>query len=267
MTKAKILTIEGKESKEIELPKLFSENVREDICQKTFETEKKIQPYSNFYLAGKLHSASGKLKHGRRLWKTEYGKGLSRIPRKILWRRGTQFYWIGASVNSTRGGRAAHPPRIEHFLRKKKINKKERKIALFSGLIATASMNYLKKRYSSLENKKIELKLPLIVESRVLKLKTKEFLDVLKKFLNEFYDVAIKKREIRAGKGKARGRKYKKSAGLLFIIGKDENFKIKGIDVRKINEIKISDLYPLGRLALYTEQAVKELAERWEEKK
>ena len=33
MTKAKILTIEGKESKEIELPKLFSENVREDIVE------------------------------------------------------------------------------------------------------------------------------------------------------------------------------------------------------------------------------------------
>jgi len=63
-----------------------------------------------------------------------------------------------------------------------------------------------------------------------------------------------------------RGRKYKKNAGLLFIIGKKEKFIMQGIEVKKINEVNILDLYPLGRLVLYSENAVKEIGEIWGEK-
>ena len=128
--KAKVLDKDGKEIKEIELPSCFASSIRQDITQKVYEAEKKWQPYAPFFMAGKQHSASGKIRHARRLWKTAYGHGISRVPRKILWRRGNQFYWIGAEIASTRGGRRAHPPRVEHFLKELKINKKEKQIAI-----------------------------------------------------------------------------------------------------------------------------------------
>jgi len=246
-------------SGEIEMPEWFSIRVREDIAQKLFEAQKKQQPYAPFIMAGKQHSASGNLSHSRRLWKTAYGKGISRVPRKIMWRRGDHFYWVGAETSGTRGGRQAHPPRVEHFKTTRKINQKEVIIALQSVIAATASLEFVKKRYSSLHNLKLEL--PLVIKSDLLKLKTKEFFAFLQKTLGEAWAVALQKKEVRAGKGKQRGRRYKQNAGLLLVIGTKEDKKISGIQVRKSDELEIADLWPMGRLTVYTEQAVKELNE------
>ncbi|MBU0957436.1 MAG: 50S ribosomal protein L4 [Nanoarchaeota archaeon] len=258
MTKAKILTIEGKPGKEIELPHYFGEKIREDIVQKFFETSKKQHPYGPNPLSGKTHAASGKLSHQRHKWKTTYGFGISRVPRKIFWRRGTRFYWVGAFIASARGGRAAHAPKIEHFFTKKKINKKEILIALKSAISATSSQELITKRYSSIEDTK-NINFPLIVEDKILNLKTKEFYLALQKILGDLNKLALQKKQVRPGKGKLRGRKYKQNAGLLMIIGEKENLKIQGITIRKISEIQINDLFPLGRLTLYTENAINEL--------
>src|SRR3989344_3311774 len=154
MKKISVLSVEGKQIKEISMPKFFSEKIREDIVQKCLEARKSKQPYAPFYLAGLQASASGQLKHARRKWKTAYGKGISRIPRKIMWRRGTQFLWIGATISGTRGGRKAHPPKIKSMLNKRKINKKELKIAFLSSLSATADADFIRKRYSSIRDEK-----------------------------------------------------------------------------------------------------------------
>jgi len=223
--------------KEIEMPKIFNEKIREDICQKVYEAEKRWQPYAPFFMAGKQHAASGKIRHARRLWKTSYGHGISRVPKKALWRRGTQFYWIGAEVSGTRGGRHARIPRVEHFLKKLKINKKEKLIAFNSAIASTASQDYVRKRYSTFDK---EIKLPMIIDSDLLKKKIKEFLKALKENLKEVYEFSSKRK-------------------LLLVLGKNESYKTKLFDVRKVNELEIKDLYPLGRMVIYSEQAVKEL--------
>jgi len=253
--KIQILDKEGKKIKETET-KLFEEPIREDIIVKVVEAEKIGQPYSPKYRAGMNISASGNIKHTRHSWKSDRGKGLSRIPRKVFWRRGTQFSWEGAIIPSVKGGRRAHPPKGSVNL--KKINKKEMQKALLSALSYVADSNELEKKYSSLD--KIDAKLPLIVDDKIFKLKTKEFLESLKKILGDLYAVAVQKKSIRAGKGKARGRKYKKNAGLLFVIGNEEDKKINGIEVVKVNELRVSDLAGNGaRLTLFSENAVKEL--------
>ena len=254
--KTKIISEAGK-SGEIEMPGFFSTKIREDIAQKFYESQKQTQPYAPYFMAGKQHSASGILSHSRRLWKTTYGKGISRVPRKIFWRRGDHFYWQGAEVVNTRGGRPAHPPRVIHFQTAKKVNKKESILALQSVMAATAQIGYLKKRYSSMENLKLEL--PLVIKSDLLKLKTKPFFELLKSNLGDAWEVSLQTKEVRAGKGKIRNRRYKHNAGLILIVGKDENAKFQGIDVRRLDELDISDLWPLGRLAMYSEQAVNEL--------
>ena len=253
--KATLYSIDGKKKGEIEMPRIFANLIREDIAAKYFEANKFIQPYSPDPEAGKKHSASGTIIHQRHRWKGQYGRGISRVPRKTMWRRGTQFYWIGAEVSSTRGGRRAHPP--EGIGKERKINKKEIKMAMNSGFSATGNENYILRRYESLD--KLNIKVPLIIESKLDNKKTKEILKILKEIFGELYSLVIKKKRVRAGKGKLRGRKYKKNAGLLLIKGKAEKIKIKGIEVKNVNEISISDLYPLGRLALYTEKALGEL--------
>jgi len=257
--KIQILGLEGKKEGEIETP-IFDEPCREDLIQKSVEVEKKMQPYAPFYLAGKQASASGVIRHGRRKWKTACGRGISRVPRKIFWRRGTQFYWQGATVSGTKGGRRAHPPRILSMLNDKKINKKEKRKAFLSALALTASAEDIKKKYTSLEDKKIETKFPIVIDSKILNLKTKDFLKNLKIILNNLSDIAIQEKCIRPGKGKHRGRKYKKSAGLLFVVGGKENKKVNLIEIKKVPQLRISDLASNGaRLTAYTEEAVKEL--------
>jgi len=56
---------------------------------------------------------------------------------------------------------------------------------------------------------------------------------------------------------------------MILIIGKNENVKTGLFDVRKANELSVSDLAKggLGRVAVYTEEAVKELENKMEGKK
>ena len=239
--------------------KIFEADIREDIVAKVLETKKKQQPYSNSPVAGKQHSAKGLIVHARHVWRSGYGRGQSRVPRKIFTRKGSQFNWEGAEVPQARGGMRAHPPKTTQFRRGLKINKKELEIAFTSALAATASEKHILKKYSRLE--KLEKKAPFVVPSDVTKLKTKQLLAELKNILGNLYEIAIKEKSIRAGKGKLRGRKYKSNAGMIFVVGKDEKLKTGLFDVKKADELNIMDLASggLGRLTIYTEKAVREL--------
>ena len=261
--KSKILDINGKEKGSIELPKFFSEFVREDIVAKVLEARKIKQPYGPSPVAGKQRSASGNIQHTRNVWKTMQGKGISKVPRKIMSRRGSQFNWVGAEIPNAVGGRRAHPPKVVSMINTRKINKKELEFALKSALSATANEKLVSEKYSRLNGKKIS-ELPIVVESKILSLKTKELVSSLKKVLGDLFEVALKKKKVRSGKGKGRGRKYKSNAGILLVIGDKEKIKTSLVDVRTVKELNVTDLAEggLGRLTLYTEEAIKNLGEK-----
>jgi large subunit ribosomal protein L4e len=262
--KTKILDINGKEKGSIDLPKFFSEKIREDVVAKVLEAVKVRQPYGPSPVAGKQHSASGNIQHTRNVWKTMQGKGISRVPRKIMSRRGSQFNWVGAEIPSAIGGRRAHPPKVDSMINTNKINKKEMEMAIKSALSATASGKFVVGKYARLNGKKIS-EMPLVVEQKISSLKTKDLISSLKKILGEdLFKVAIKKKEIRSGKGKGRGRKYKKNAGLLLVLGNKEKLKTNIIDVINAERLSINDLANggVGRLTIYTEDAIKNLGER-----
>lgn len=264
--KAEVYDNKGMRKHEIELPEIFSSNIREDIALKFFEIDKSIhmQPHSLKETAGRRHSASGTISHRRHEWKGHYGKGISRVPRKAMWRRGTQFMWIATEVSGTRGGRRVHGPQALRGT--KKINQKEVQIAMTSGFASTANKNFISKRYQSLEGKKL-INFPVVVESKLEGIKAKDLMAMLEKIFGEMNSLVVKNREIRAGKGKNRGRRYKSSAGLLLVKGKDENIKASTIDVKTVDDLCIEDLYPLGRLVVYTEKALNELKEENKESK
>lgn len=239
-------------SKESKAPEFFDSKVREDIVAKAVESARfeVAQPYSLYEEAGRRHAASGKISHQRHKWKGHYGKGVSRIPRKTMWRRGTQFYWIGTEVSGTRGGRRVHGPTL--FKRARKVNKRELNLAMKSALAATAQEEFISKRYATLKGISGVHIINQIPE------KTKDFVSLIKKMFNT--EVAIPRvTSTRAGKGKMRGRRTKSTAGALFIISESEKSNFKHIETRTTKNLSILDLYPLGRLTIFTEKALEEL--------
>ena len=92
----------------------------------------------------------------------------------------------------------------------------------------------------------------------------------MKKILGEkVFDIAVKKKTIRAGKGKMRGRKHRKNAGMLLVMGKGEKIKTNAFDAKGADKLSILDLADggTGRIVVYTEKAVKDLNERIGERK
>ncbi len=254
--KGYLYSIEGAKKSEIQLPIIFETPIREDIVMKCYESEKILDKhsYSPADEAGRRNSASGNVRHSRHKWKGHYGKGLSRIPRKTMWRRGNQFYWVGAEVSNTRGGRSVHAP--TGVWRINKINKKERELAFASSIASTADKRYLSMHYPNAKE------IPALIILEALPKKTKELIEFLDKVLKECHISALKDKKVRSGKGKRRGRKYKSNAGLLLITGKDEELSCKGIDIKNLKEVKLQDLHPLGRLTFYTKKAIEELGEK-----
>ena len=124
--KAKILDLEGNAGKEIDLPNQFSEDIHPNLIKRAVLSieGKERQKYGAMPKAGQRSSAV--LSRRRRKYRGSYGHGISRVPRKITWRRGRQFGWIGAFAPGTVGGRRAHPPKASKSF-EEKINRKERR--------------------------------------------------------------------------------------------------------------------------------------------
>lgn len=257
--KAKLYDLQGKKVKEIDLPKQFSEEIRQDIIKKAVLAiqSRNRQPYGTKPDAGRRFSAV--LSRRRRDYKGSYGHGISRVPRKTMWRRGRQFGWVGAFAPGTVAGRKAHPPKTDKNW-VQDINKKEKRKAIRSALTATMKPELVKKRGHKFENS-------LIIENKFEKLnKTKEVKDVLLKLglQKELERIEIKK--IRAGKGKARGRKYKIKKGPLLVISKscplEKASNLQGVDICIVNRLNAELLAPgadIGRLTIYTEDAINKL--------
>jgi large subunit ribosomal protein L4e len=268
MVKVNVYDIEGKRISEVELPRFFNLPYREDIISKVYEALKlkAKHPYGAYPLAGKERSASGKVRHARRRYRSHYGRGISRVPRKILLRRKPQgFYWVGAFAPGTRGGRAAHPPKP--LKRRIKINKKEKFLALLHALTAIANKKFVMNRYERLKNRKVDLTFPVIIDGLDKLKKTKEIKKALEKIFSEIKDVIFREKKVRAGKGKLRGRRYKKSAGLLLVIGKNEipKYSTLGIEIVEASKLGVEHLAKgnkPARLTAFTLNGLKELSER-----
>lgn len=261
MAKINIFDKQGKKVKEINST-LFESPIRFDLVQKIVEAQKYKHPYSPYLWAGMETSASGNVKHLRHSWKSDRGKGMARYPKKRMSDKGDRFVWVAAVIPGVRKGRRAHPPKI--LRRELKINKKELKLGFLSALAINSSVELFKKKYSKINDKKINLNLPVIVEDNFTKLKAKDFFDVLNNILGEdFFNLVIQTKKIRPGIGKMRSRRYKKSASLLFILGNNQEFNMNSIESTKVKDIKLIDLVPNGpRLTIFTEEAIKDLEKK-----
>ncbi|MFH1174670.1 MAG: 50S ribosomal protein L4 [archaeon] len=241
------------------LPKQFSEPVRLDLIRKAVLLLQAgaRQPYGAHPEAGMQVSA--KLSRRRRDYKTSYGHGISRVPRKVLSVRGTRFNWVGAEAPGMVKGRRAHPPKVEKLV-EKKMNKQERRKAIRSALAATLSKELVKARGHMIPDK-----YPFLITDDFEQLKsTKQVVQALTTLGFSKDLERAQGRKIRAGKGKTRGRKYKVRTSVLLVVSKDCPLlmaarNIPGVDITTAQALNAELLAPgctPGRATLYSESSI-----------
>ena len=257
-----IRDIQGKKVREADLPQQFNEEMRPDLVRRAFLAIRSHdrQPYGSDPDAGMRTSA--KLSRRRRKYKGSYGLGISRVPRKIMSRRGTRFNWVGAFAPGMVGGRRAHPPKSE----KKwdhKLNKKERKKAIRSALASAMNSAAVASR-----GHRVPAEYPFAFEAKAEQLsKTKEVISMLEAAGLEAEMLRIRTAKVRAGKGKRRGRKYKVKKGPLVVVSGDCPLlkavaNIRGVEGVRASSLNCRLLAPggdPGRLTIFTEDALEKM--------
>ncbi len=257
-----VFSLENKKVGEVELPELFKNEIRPDVIMKAFLAEQSNEFQLKYVdpLAGKRKAAV--LMKTRRTFKTVYGHGMNRTPRKTMSRMGSHFSFEGAFAPHTVGGREAHPPEANKVITKK-INKKERLFAIRSAIAASA-VKELVSKYHRIDAIK---HLPLVVDDSINKIKkTKDAEMALSKLGLEGELERISSRKIRAGKGKLRGRKYKRKLGPLIVTTDASNLKRSmsnlNITVKTPSNLGVSDASHAGnpgRLIIWTKEALSSL--------
>ncbi len=250
---SKVFDLEGKRVSRIRLPDVFTTTVRPDVIKRAVVAiqSHRIQPQGRDIMAGKRTTAES--------WGT--GHGISRVPR--IRERGR-----AALAPGTVGGRATHPPVAEKKI-KKKIPKKEKRLALLSAIAATGSKETVAMRGHIVDDVP---DFPLVVTEDIQSLKKTRDLKYAFISLGVWPDVYRVKSSIkvRAGKGKMRGRRKKKGVGPLIVISKNDGIveaarNLPGVDVAHVKDLNAELLAPgthPGRLTLWTRSSIKELRER-----
>jgi large subunit ribosomal protein L4e len=268
--KANVFDINGQVKKEIDLPNYFSQEYRPDLIKKAVISSQsnKYQAKGNSPLSNRNNTAEyiGSRKY-RAVQNRNINTGHARLPR--LKNNRTLMAGRVAGVSQAVGGHRAHPPKVAKILIKK-INSKERTKAIISAISATTKEDLVKERgHKFLET----IKLPLVFEDSLESLKkTSEVYKTLEKtgVVEDVLKAKLKK-QIRAGKGKMRGRRYKRRKSILFVLNDNKNYKIfsnlEGVDVTTADKLSITELAPgthAGRLTIYTESAINTLKKRFD---
>lgn len=253
MTKktAKIFDLEGKPTGKIDLPPIFSTPLRPDVIKRAVLAiqSNSIQPQGRDPMAGKRTSAESR----------GTGMGIARIPRRKG--AGGQAAFAPGVV----GGRQGQPPTSEKKI-VRRIPRKERQLALFSAIAATASKDVVASRGHNVEDIP---DIPLVVTDDVESVKkTKEIEEVLVRLgvLSEILRTR-ESRKVRSGRGKSRGRRIKTAVGPLFVVAEDRGIvsaakNLPGIDVVAVTDLNAELLAPgthPGRLTIWASSAIEKL--------
>jgi large subunit ribosomal protein L4e len=251
--KVNVYSLKGDVVRTAELPSVFGTAFRPDVIKKAVVAEEanKRQPYGPNVGAGVRHSVS--------TWGK--GRGAARVQRLAQGQKGAE------SPNNV-GGRRAFPPKVEKDY-SLKVNRKERLLARYSALAALTDSDRVRKRGHQFAD---GVTLPVVLEDGVEKLKsTAEVLGALQALGLEA-DVSRAKdgKNVRPGKGKMRGRRFKTPRGILIVVSDPAAplFKgarnLAGIEVVAPEQLNTGLLAPggaAGRLAVFSEAALKKVGE------
>jgi large subunit ribosomal protein L4e len=246
--KVNLYSTKGKVVREIQLPRIFDTAYRPDLIRKDVKIARanRRQRYGPGADAGMRHAVS---QWGK-------GRGTARVQRL------TQGHNAAESPPNV-GGRRAHPPRPEHDFGLK-MNAKERRKARYAALASTAIPEIVRARGHKFSKKTT---VPVVIEDDFAKIeRTKKVIRVLQQ-LKVYVDVerAESGVHIRAGRGKMRGRKFKKPKSLIIVVpellGLEHGVgNLPGVEIVTPENLNTELLAPggdPGRLVIFTESAVK----------
>jgi large subunit ribosomal protein L4e len=255
MEKINVFNLEGKKKGLIDKPKIFDIKPRFDLIQ----ISSSISQSKDKQIQGRDKRAG--LRNTAESWGT--GHGLSRAPRI----KGSGFMTARnvGRVPFAKGGRIAHPVKKEKKI-EKKINKQLNKLSILSAISASSDKSWLEKGGYNIRNIP---EIPLVVDDKIQTIrKTAKIYSILCNLgLKEDLTKIKRSKKIRPGKGKSRGRKYKKRKGILIVIKDDFGIikasrNIPGTEVKRLEDLSIKSLAPggsTGRLILWTQSAINEL--------
>jgi len=239
------------------LPGVFVAPIRSDIVHDvhTRMAKNKRQPYAVSKFAGHQTSAES--------WGT--GRAVARIPR--VSGGGTHRAGQGAFGNMCRKGRMFAPTKVWRRWHRK-ININEKRFALVSSLAASAVPALVMARGHRIDNLP---EVPLVVDNKVIDNvdKTSKAVALLKA-LNAFDDVERSKesRNVRAGKGKMRNRRYVQRRGPLLVYLQENSPMTKafrnlpGVEICNVTRLNLLQLAPgghLGRFVIWARDAFERL--------
>ena len=245
---ANIRNLDGSAAGEIDLPTVFETPYRPDLIRRAVLAAQanRTQPYGSDPFAGKRTPAES----------MGSGRGMAHVPRQDGRAR---------RVPQAVKGRRAHPPKAEKD-HSRKVNDKERKHAVRSAIAATADANLVRDRGHRFDD---DVSLPIVVSDDFEDLeKTREAADAVEA-LGLAADVErADDATVRAGRGTTRGRKYRRPTSVLFVTAGEPSRaarNLAGVDVATAREVNAEDLAPgthAGRLTVWTESAIEEVADR-----
>jgi|TARA_B100001559_G_scaffold91017_2_gene76223 large subunit ribosomal protein L4e len=266
---AESFSVEAKLGKAVNLPEVFSANIREDLIRSAVHSSRanRRQPYGHREHDGKKAPQPG-MKHSVEWWGK--GRGVSRIMRKTGQK-------TGAQNPHTRGGRRAHGPKVEKDW-SQKLNSKQRSVARDSAIAATANSEMVASRGHRFDE---GVNFPIIVdgysesrdgstekydiESMPLQYSTRKFVAMMEGIgLGEDLRRAKEGRSVRAGKGTMRGRRRRTPKSVLLVVAQRDGLhraagNLPGVDVVVAKDLCAEDLAPggdPGRLTVWTKSAI-----------
>ena len=250
-----VFSLEGAKCGETTLPVVMTAPMRPDIVQfvHTNMNKNHRQAYSVSPWAGKRATATS--------WGT--GRAVARIPR--VGGGGTSRSGQGAYGNMCRGGRMFAPTKTWRRWHRK-INISQKRYAVASALAASAVPALVMARGHKIDDVP---EIPLVIENELeSKKKTSEAKDILSA-IGALADVekAADSKKIRAGKGKARNRKYVLRRGPLIIYktndGVERAFRnLPGVELCCVDRLNLLQLAPgghMGRFCIWSQAALDEL--------
>jgi large subunit ribosomal protein L4e len=238
----------GDEAGTVDLPAVFETAVRPELIRRAVVAAQanRTQPHGTDPYAG-LRTPAESFGSGR---------GMAHVPRE-----GGQARRVPQAV----GGRPAHPPKAEAD-RGKDINDQERKLATRSAIAATTDADRVAER-----GHEFDADVPIVVTDDFEDLeKTQEALALCEEIGIAADVERADETTIRAGQGTTRGRKAKRPSSILFVTSSENGpsraaRNLAGVDVATGEGVNAEDLAPgghAGRLTVWTESALEEVAER-----
>jgi large subunit ribosomal protein L4e len=245
----KVIGVDGKDTGDVQLPDVFNSPVRLDVISRAViaQQSRSFQPQGRNRMAGKRTTAES----------FGVGRALSRVPRIS----DPPLSGEGAFAPGTVGGRLAFPPTSLKKLIKQ-INRKERRLALRSAIAFTASKEAVKERGHRFDE---DLDFPLVVSDELEKYSRASEAKALMITLGVWDDIERVQDTV-----KIRNHKKKHRIGPLVVVSDSRMAgkafgNLAGVDVVAVKDLSVEALAPgtrPGRLTIWTESAVKELASR-----